>query len=110
MLAREEFGDFGRGGIVCPYHAWTFDPTSGQLRGVPKPRAMPACFRREDWPLREVRLAEFRGFLFVTGSDETAPLEEHLGNAAELVFADWPFEDFVTVGRREYLYDRINMF
>ena len=27
-LTREEAGHFA-GGIVCPYHAWTFDPTSG---------------------------------------------------------------------------------
>ena len=103
-LTRAEHGRFP-GGIVCPYHAWTFDPTSGALRGVPKKSEMPECFKKEEWPLREVRLAEYRGFLFVAGSEEAPPFEDSLGNCPELVLADWPFEDFVTVGRREYTVD-----
>lgn len=91
--------------LVCPYHAWTFDATSGNLRGVPKGKGMPECFNKDDWSLHSIHLAEFRGFLFVSSSEETPPLEKQLGNAPELVFKDWAFEDFVTVGRREYLVD-----
>jgi len=100
-LARCDSGHF-KGGIVCPYHAWTFNPTSGALAGVPKGKGMPDCFNKAEWPLRAVRLAEHRGFIFVTDGADTPSLEVALGNAPELALADWPLEDFVTVGRREY--------
>lgn len=100
-LTRCDSGHF-KGGIVCPYHAWTFNPTSGALAGVPKGKGMPGCFNKAEWPLRTVRLAEHRGFVFVTDGADTPPLEVALGNAPELALADWPLEDFVTVGRREY--------
>ena len=51
-----------------------------------------------------MRLQEYRGFLFLTSSDKTPPLEETLGNV-HMALADWPLEDFVCVGRREYLVD-----
>ena len=101
-LTDMEAGRFA-GGIVCPYHAWTFDPTSGALRGVSRKDGMSSCFDKAEWPLRAMRLAEYRGFLFVSASDDTPPLEEMLGNAPSLVLSDWPFEDFETVGRREYV-------
>lgn len=94
-----------KAGIVCPYHAWTFDPTSGALRGVSRKDGMPSCFDKAEWPLRQMRLEEYRGFLFISASEETPPLEAMLGNAPELVLSDWPFEELVTVGRREYLVD-----
>ena len=103
QLTLEKAGRFA-GGIVCPYHAWTFDPASGALRGVPKGSDMSGCFKKGDWPLRAMRLQEYRGFLFLTSSDKTPPLEETLGNV-HMALADWPLEDFVCVGRREYLVD-----
>lgn len=103
-LTRATSGRF-KGGITCPYHAWTFDHTHGKLRGVPKGGEMPGCFSKDEWPLLEVRLVNYRGFLFVTGSDTAPPFETLLGNAGELALADWPLEDFVTVGRREYVVD-----
>ena len=34
-LTRADSGKLA-GGISCPYHAWTYDPTSGALKGVSK--------------------------------------------------------------------------
>lgn len=99
-LTRSDSGRFA-GGITCPYHAWTFDPTNGALRGVPRGKEMPPCFSKADWSLRTVRLEQYRGFLFVTASDATPPLVESLGNI-DIALSEWPFEDFVTVGRRQY--------
>lgn len=103
-LTDQEAGRFA-GGIVCPYHAWTFDPTSGALRGVSHKGGMPPCFDKTEWPLAAMRLEEHRGFLFVSPSATTPPLDASLGNAPELVLGNWPLEDMVTVGRREYLVD-----
>lgn len=104
--ARFEKGEMGKLKaclLVCPYHAWTFDATSGNLRGVPKGKGI--ALDKKDWSLHSIHLSEFGGFLFVTSGEETPPLETHLGNAPEIVFKNWAFEDFVTVGRREYLVD-----
>jgi phenylpropionate dioxygenase-like ring-hydroxylating dioxygenase large terminal subunit/nucleoside-diphosphate-sugar epimerase len=102
-LTQAQAGRF-TGGIVRPYHAWTYDPTSGALRGVPKHTDMSGCFKKDDWPLRAMRLQEYRGFLFLTASNKTPPLEDTLGNV-QMALADWPLEDFVCVGRSEYLVD-----
>lgn len=102
-LVQDAGGKFS-GGITCPYHAWTFDATSGALKGVPKPKLLPECFDKKEWPLREVRLEESRGFLFVTPSDATPPLEVALGNIG-MAFDHMPLSEMVSVGRREYQVD-----
>ena len=99
-LLKSESGHL-KAGIVCPYHAWTFDGTSGALRSVTKPDCMPPCFNKEDWPLQALRLEAYRGFLFVTASDSAPALQASLGNI-DVALGDWPLEDFVTVGRAEY--------
>eukprot|EP00966_Prymnesium_polylepis_P244177 5646892-Prymnesium_polylepis.2 len=63
---------------------------------------MPPCFSKAEWPLQRVRLAEKAGFLFVTGSDATPPLEDVVGNI-DVCLSGWPLADFVTVRRKEYL-------
>ena len=51
------------GTIQCPYHAWSY-ALDGRLIGAPSTSGMPD-FRREDWPLHALRVAEWEGFLFV---------------------------------------------
>ena len=97
---REDSGQL-KGGVVCPYHAWTYDPTSGALKGVMKGKDMPACFNKKEWPLHQMRLEQYLGFLFVTSSEHAPPLLTSLGNL-DVALADWPLEDFVTVKRRQY--------
>jgi Rieske 2Fe-2S family protein len=50
--------------IACPYHAWTY-ALDGRLVGAPSTTDM-ADFRREDWPLHALPVAEWEGFLFVS--------------------------------------------
>ncbi|HUD72240.1 MAG TPA: aromatic ring-hydroxylating dioxygenase subunit alpha [Dongiaceae bacterium] len=64
----------------CPYHSWTYDLT-GALKSAPHMEEVQG-FDRSRYPLHRVRLAEWDGFLFVTLSPRTPPLEQHLGEMA----------------------------
>src|SRR2546425_568303 len=67
----------------CFYHGWTFG-NDGRLIGVPGEEAYAAGFAREQLGLREApRLAQYRGFYFVSFHPEGAPLREYLAGAAE---------------------------
>jgi len=76
--------DHERGGgltsFQCPYHSWTYD-LDGALRGAPHMEEVRG-FDRARYPLRRVRLATWSGFLFVTRSAATPPIETHLGAMA----------------------------
>lgn len=66
--------------IQCPYHRWTFN-SCGELNGVPGMDDFPSDFRKEDYGLKRVRMAEAYGLIFVTFSDATPPLESYLGES-----------------------------
>ena len=62
VLLQDEIGTL-RGGIVCPYHAWTYDH-KGQLRGAPGMNEVEG-FDKNDFQLGKLQLAEMGGFLFI---------------------------------------------
>lgn len=64
----------------CPYHSWTYD-LAGALKSAPHMEEVQG-FDRSRYPLNRVRTATWDGFLFVTLSPRTPPLEEHLGEMA----------------------------
>jgi len=70
--------------IQCPYHRWTFTP-EGELRGAPGSEDFPADFRKEDYPLRQLRSAAVFGLVFVTFSPKTPDLDAYLGDCAPFV-------------------------
>jgi phenylpropionate dioxygenase-like ring-hydroxylating dioxygenase large terminal subunit len=76
--------DEARGGgltrFQCPYHSWGYD-LDGALRSAPHMDEVKGFDRRE-YPLRPVRLAAWSGFLFVSLSAATPPIETHLGEMA----------------------------
>ena len=82
LLVRDQIGttkDF-----TCIYHHWCYDLT-GNLIGVPFLRGlkgkggMPADFKMAEHGLRTLRVACYRGAVFVTFDDETEDLETYLG-------------------------------
>jgi phenylpropionate dioxygenase-like ring-hydroxylating dioxygenase large terminal subunit len=103
LLLPNEKGKLKGGGVVCPYHAWTYDSSSGKLKGAPK---MNDCFDKSKFPLHSIRLEEMGGFLFASSnsipSSEKVSLKDSLGNLPELIFNHWPLDELVTVGRAEY--------
>lgn len=73
VLCTEERGNFARRRIVCPYHSWTYD-LAGQLVATPR-RMETADFRLSHFPLYQVAVAVWAGFVFVNLDREAAPLD-----------------------------------
>ena len=100
LLCEAEAGSFGKGRIVCPYHAWSY-ALSGELERVP--RATDADgIRLEDFPLYRVALESWRGFVFVNlAAEPRSSLQEALAEEAGNV-APWPLEEVRRVHRAEH--------
>jgi Rieske 2Fe-2S family protein len=70
ILTTESKGCF-KGGIVCPYHAWTY-AVDGRLTGTPR-QLKCDDFDKKDYPLFDVGVEEWDGFVFVCLNPEEAP-------------------------------------
>lgn len=70
--------------FTCPYHGWTFSNT-GQLRGYPFPSGYEGTDREKLGLGRVARVAEYKGFVFGSFSEDGPSLEEHLGGAREAI-------------------------
>ena len=64
--------------IVCPYHSWSYD-LNGLLIGTPGMESI-NDFAARDFPLLELRLDSWAGFVFIHYQPDPAPLSEHLGS------------------------------
>jgi Rieske 2Fe-2S family protein len=70
----------------CPYHAWSFD-LDGRLIGTPNVHE-DECFERDRYPLYDIAVDEYAGFLFVDLTrGEPRPLLEALTDGAETISA-----------------------
>jgi Rieske 2Fe-2S family protein len=85
--------------IQCPYHAWIYN-LDGTLRGAPGFNKDEG-FDRSEHPLSEVRVDEWRGWVFVNVSADAPGLGEHVGNLDEHL-APYEPERLVTAVRHNY--------
>ncbi len=91
ILCEAAEGRFRGGGIVCPYHGWTYS-LEGELQGA-RHQLPCADFRREDHSLYRVAVDEWAGFVFLNLlGDDAAPLDV-AEMASEL--ANWPLQELV---------------
>jgi len=99
-LCTKAEGQLGALAISCEYHRWLYN-LKGELIRTPN-TAIPPGFERKDYPLYDVALAEWRGFVFVNLAGKAAePFEKvFLGEGDSL--ANWPLEEIV-VGHREVI-------
>jgi glycine betaine catabolism A len=67
--AQGKFGDT----ITWPYHAWSYT-LDGRLYGAPHMSGFEG-FDKNDYPLHEAALAEWKGFLFINLSSDPEPFE-----------------------------------
>lgn len=68
--------------FTCPYHGWNFK-NSGELAGVPWPKAYGEAFKKEEWGLKQARTETYRGFIFATLNEEAPSLIDYLGAARD---------------------------
>jgi len=71
--------------FTCGYHGWSYR-NNGDLLGVPYQQAYGPEFRKSEHGLQPpARVATYRGFIFVSYAPEGPTIEEHLGNAREVL-------------------------
>lgn len=69
----------------CDYHGWSYR-NSGELLGVPYQKAYGPDFDKSQHGMpTPARVSVYRGFIFVSYSPDGPSLEEHLGNAREVL-------------------------
>jgi phenylpropionate dioxygenase-like ring-hydroxylating dioxygenase large terminal subunit len=96
VLCTEAAGRFERSRIVCPYHSWTYD-LAGRLVATPRRMETPD-FDLADFPLFEVSVETWGGFVFLNLGKNASPLKENLGQLAER-FRRYGFEN-LRIGKR----------
>ena len=64
--------------IVCPYHSWAYR-LDGRLQGAPGMQQS-IGFKLEDFPLLELPLSSWGGFVFVHHQTSPPDFDQHLGN------------------------------
>ena len=57
--------------ITCPYHQWSYSADSGKLLNISSFTEHPIGFCKENFPLYEVFLKEWRGCIFINLSDKS---------------------------------------
>ena len=77
--------------ITCPYHAWTYEKT-GALRGAPNSDKRPE-FCKDNFGLRQIRLEEFLGCVFVNLDDNAVGLNVQAGDLADDIRKHVPYLD-----------------
>jgi Rieske 2Fe-2S family protein len=71
--------------IRCPYHSWTY-ALDGRFKTAPNLVDTPDWQKADpDNSLRQARVEEWGGWVFVDCSGEAPPLQQHLGNLVETI-------------------------
>ncbi|WP_374284963.1 aromatic ring-hydroxylating dioxygenase subunit alpha [Novosphingobium sp.] len=82
--------------LVCPYHAWTFEP-DGRLTGVPMKGDYPAL-KLEENGLHRVEVELWRGFVFVRLEDAGFPSVAEMMAPFEAEIEPYKFEAMRRIG------------
>jgi p-cumate 2,3-dioxygenase subunit alpha len=80
MVCRERSGNAKN--FTCFYHYWTY-ANNGALIGVPGKESYGPGFVPGEMGMYEVRMQNYRGWMFVCFSRETMPLEDYLAEARD---------------------------
>ncbi len=93
QLCQAEKGRLKARLITCPYHAWSYSLRGDLVRAPSK--ALPDGFDKADYPLYDVALAEWRGFLFINLDPDTATTPASSFDPASGDLSNWPLENLV---------------
>jgi benzoate/toluate 1,2-dioxygenase alpha subunit len=74
--------------FTCPFHGWSFR-SSGELLKVKKPEGAgySECFNAgSEYNLKRIpRVESYRGFIFISLSDDVLPLADYLGDSRKII-------------------------
>ena len=85
-------------GIKCPYHAWTY-AIDGNLLAAPTMDQTPG-FDKKDYPLNQVKLQTWNGFLFLCLDDEVQDIDAFYAGFPDLSHLN--LNHLVRVGAHDY--------
>ncbi|MCB0219862.1 MAG: aromatic ring-hydroxylating dioxygenase subunit alpha, partial [Chrysiogenetes bacterium] len=91
-----------RHGIVCPYHAWTYN-LDGTLRGAPA-MSLNESFCKDDYRLPGVRCEEWQGWVFISLDPGAPPVAEGLAEVEALI-GDYGMGDYVETFFETHVWD-----
>jgi Rieske 2Fe-2S family protein len=89
-LCPEGHGSLRSSVLVCPYHAWAYNLQGELLRTSSK--SIPTGFLLQDFALYNVKVTEWRGFIFISLSDKPPALQDTLKPQFDRL-DHWPLED-----------------
>ncbi|MBT5116265.1 MAG: aromatic ring-hydroxylating dioxygenase subunit alpha, partial [Candidatus Marinimicrobia bacterium] len=92
-------GQFSKS-IQCGYHGWTYG-LDGRLIGAPHMDAVEG-FKKDDYPLHSIALAEWEGFIFVNMSNNPNNFDTAFAPLFNR-FSNWNISDLVVQETKEYI-------
>ena len=95
ILCQQSQGRFRGQRIVCPYHSWTYS-LEGELTATPW-RLEGGGFDATKYPLYDVAVGEWAGFVFVNLDENTAPFSDRTLADTPARLANWNLGETVTV-------------
>ena len=95
ILCRQSQGKFRGQRIVCPYHSWTYS-LEGKLTATPW-RLDGGGFDAARYPLYDVAVGEWAGFVFINLDENTAPFGDRTLADTPARLANWNLGETVTV-------------
>ncbi len=95
VLCQQSRGHFRAGRIVCPYHAWTYS-LEGELTATPW-RLEGGGFEPARYPLYDVAVGEWAGFIFINLDEKAAPFDDRTLADTPALLANWNLGETVTV-------------
>ena len=95
VLCRQLHGNFRGKRIVCPYHAWTYS-LEGELTATPW-RLEGGGFDAARYPLYNVAVGEWAGFIFINLDENAAPFDDRTLADTPALLANWNLGETVTV-------------
>ena len=98
-ICKKEAGQFSKS-IQCGYHGWTYG-LDGKLIGAPHMDTVEG-FKKDDYPLHSVALAEWEGFIFINISDNPEIFDTAFAPLFGR-FSNWNISELVVQNTKEYV-------
>jgi len=100
ILCQQSRGRFRGQRIVCPYHSWTYS-LEGELTATPW-RLEGGGFDSARYPLYDVAVGEWAGFVFINLDENAAPFSDGTLADTPARLANWNLGETVTVHTTEF--------